>query len=169
MVSFASPFGAIVSTGLVGINSALSELKRRHCKYAVIEPIWSGTKTVVNYEKWMRQNCEHDGLLSEYDWPVDLRAGWSSWGGTKPRQLGILTRLVNNKRNVIVPVAYGVQGSVAHNHNALLTRNLLIGHGFTTGAGWYKCVDVNSSLETLSPMSNALKLPVPRKWRVIAL
>ena len=153
----------------MGINDALSELEKQGCKYAVIEPVWSGERIIVEYLKWEYVTCEHRELLQKHGWPVDLRAGWKDWGGTKPRQLGILTRLVNNKRNKLIPVAYGVKGTVAHNHNALLTRNLLIGHGFTTGAGWYKCVAVNSPLQTLEPLSNALNLPVPRKWRVIAL
>jgi hypothetical protein len=170
MVSFAPPYGAIVNARTVELNAALRSLKKRGVKHALIEPVWRGKKFVVHYHKFERQESEIDVLLNQHNWPKDLRGTYKDWGGIRPRDLGVLTRIVNNLCNQPIPVAYGVLTKVIF-HNALLTRNLLIGHGFTTATGWYKCVDTSIPLDedSLAPTTNYLSLPAPGKWRVIEL
>lgn len=169
MVSFASPFGHCVTTGLVGLNTALSIAEKQGITNIFIEPVWDGKDISVEYVKLKRQKNKHDKLLTKYGWPKDLRDNWKDWGGTLPKSLVVLAKIVVNKRGDLVPIAYDVNTSSKCKHNALLTRNLFVGHGIPTSLGWYKTVSVNNSIQTLKPMVNDLKLTSPGKWRLIGL
>jgi hypothetical protein len=158
----------------VDIVKKLKLLHKRGVKNAIIEPVWRGKKVVVQYYHWNRIASEHDALLDSFGWPKDLRGTYPDWGGRRPEQLNVITRLVVTK-NKTIPVAYGVRTKAVMPHNALLTRNLLMGHGFTTGTGWYRCVStqdaVTGSLDVsvMHRTSNVLQLPIPKRWRIIEL
>ncbi len=150
------------------INRALCSLNRQGVESAILEPAWKGKRIVVSYFRWQRVAGENDAILDAYNWPHDLRAGYKSWGGIRPERLDILASLVVTKTKTI-PVAYGVRAKADLPHNALLTRNLLVGHGFTTAIGWYRCVSTQDVIDadTLQRISNRFQLPVPLQWRVV--
>jgi hypothetical protein len=170
VVSCAPPFGCVIDTGLVGINHTLRKLAKRGVQHALIEPDWDGKKKLVKYLRWKRVANKLDELLDKVGWPHDIRGDYKNWGGHKPLEIEVITRVVKTKRGSLLPVAFGIKSDVVY-HNALLTRQLLDARSIPSAIGWWKCVDTSKEVvaDTLKPLSNKYGLPKPQRWRIVEL
>lgn len=164
MVSGAPTTSRCVNKGLVGVNAALRKLHDLGHTYAVVEPGWRQQHSVFYKNGRLERSTLNP---SDFDLPQSIKTDrYPKWCGDKPRKLTVYGYTVNNTYGSALFVAAFVRGHGKSHMNPLLAKMLLQARGFHTGAGCYKCVNVDAELTTLKTMSNALSLVKPDFWVV---